>query len=50
MKLAILGGGGFRVPLVYQALTTGQTESGKLIDEAKTSVTCKLEGICACTT
>jgi 6-phospho-beta-glucosidase len=33
MKLAILGGGGFRVPLVYQALTTGQTESGKLIDE-----------------
>jgi 6-phospho-beta-glucosidase len=33
MKLAILGGGGFRVPLVYQALTTGQTESGKLIDQ-----------------
>jgi 6-phospho-beta-glucosidase len=33
MKLAILGGGGFRVPLVYQALTTGQTESRKLIDE-----------------
>lgn len=33
MKLAILGGGGFRVPLIYQALTTGQTESGKLIDE-----------------
>jgi len=24
MKLAILGGGGFRVPLVYQALTAGQ--------------------------
>jgi 6-phospho-beta-glucosidase len=33
VKLAILGGGGFRVPLVYQALTTGQTESVKLIDE-----------------
>jgi 6-phospho-beta-glucosidase len=33
MKLAILGGGGFRVPLVYQALTTGQAESGKPIDE-----------------
>ena len=33
MKLAILGGGGFRVPLVYQALTAGQAESGPLIDE-----------------
>src|SRR5579859_1716672 len=29
MKLAIIGGGGFRVPLVYQALIAGQ----KLIDE-----------------
>ena len=33
MKLAILGGGGFRVPLVHQALTTGQAGSGELIDE-----------------
>jgi 6-phospho-beta-glucosidase len=33
MKLAILGGGGFRVPLVYQALTTGQAGPGELIDE-----------------
>lgn len=33
MKLAILGGGGFRVPLVYQALTRGQAEPGQLIDE-----------------
>jgi 6-phospho-beta-glucosidase len=33
MKLAILGGGGFRVPLVYQALATGQAGSGTLIDE-----------------
>lgn len=33
MKLAILGGGGFRVPLVYQALTTGQDGPGELIDE-----------------
>jgi len=33
MKLAILGGGGFRVPLVYQALTTGQAGPGALIDE-----------------
>ena len=29
MKLAIIGGGGFRVPLVYQALTSGEP----LIDE-----------------
>lgn len=26
MKLAILGGGGFRVPLVYEAIATGTTE------------------------
>ncbi|HET6189473.1 MAG TPA: 6-phospho-beta-glucosidase, partial [Trebonia sp.] len=33
MKLAVLGGGGFRVPLVYQALTTGRAGPGALIDE-----------------
>lgn len=33
MKLAILGGGGFRVPLVYQALSTGRAGSGALIDD-----------------
>src|SRR6202035_2879792 len=33
MKLAILVGGGFRVPLVYQALTTGQAGPGALIDD-----------------
>jgi 6-phospho-beta-glucosidase len=35
MKLSIIGGGGFRVPLVYQALVAGSsvTEQGPLIDQ-----------------
>jgi 6-phospho-beta-glucosidase len=35
MKLSIIGGGGFRVPLVYQALVAGSSvaERGPLIDE-----------------
>ncbi|MDN5820729.1 MAG: hypothetical protein L0H39_04490 [Brachybacterium sp.] len=31
MKLAILGGGGFRVPLVYEAVATAAT--GLAVDE-----------------
>ena len=31
MKLAILGGGGFRVPLVYEAVATAAT--GLTVDE-----------------
>jgi 6-phospho-beta-glucosidase len=35
MKLSIIGGGGFRVPLVYRALVAGSsvTEQGPLIDQ-----------------
>src|SRR6201996_1742440 len=36
MRLAIIGGGGFRVPLVYQALTAGEP----LIDEISLYDTC----------